>query len=265
MPVWEGFTEEELKNIKGNQVKKAHKQSGSPHVEPQKKVNTEVQPYNVSTCMGNTKPLSHVAPLQKTHTPQVTVKEEAELSETSGFVHVKCLTATPSIIQKNISRVASVEPAIRERINLDEYEQRRKAIEEQNRKKKETISKALQARKQKTAEETKKLQCIQKEMQKLDALVSNEVAILRQSIEAASLRLSDSQKRYERAEAEFIEAKKDLFDKKEKKELLTEHLCTIIERLEIIKADKLSELLKQLEESSEPEGHNPHTLAPNDG
>ena len=60
-------------------------------------------------------------------------------------------------------------------------------------------------------------------------------------------------KRYERAEAEFIEAKKDLFDKKEKKELLTEHLCTIIERLEIIKADKLSELLKQLEESSEPE------------
>ncbi|KAK2717724.1 hypothetical protein QYM36_006492, partial [Artemia franciscana] len=109
-------------------------------------------------------------------------------------------------------------------------------------------------RKQKTAEETKKLQCIQKEMQKLDALVSNEVAILRQSIEAASLRLSDSQKRYERAEAEFIEAKKDLFDKKEKKELLTEHLCTIIERLEIIKADKLSELLKQLEESSEPEG-----------
>ena len=54
-------------------------------------------------------------------------------------------------------------------------------------------------------------------------------------------------KRYDRAESEFIEAKLLLFNKMEKKELLTEHLCRIIEANEQRKANKLSELMTKLE------------------
>lgn len=54
-------------------------------------------------------------------------------------------------------------------------------------------------------------------------------------------------KRYDKAEREFIEAKLQLFNKLEKKELLTEHLCRIIEANEQRKANKLSELMAKLE------------------
>lgn len=57
-------------------------------------------------------------------------------------------------------------------------------------------------------------------------------------------------KRYNRAEKEFLEAKLCLFGKLERKELLTEHLCTIIEQNEMRKARKLSELMDKLELST---------------
>ena len=54
-------------------------------------------------------------------------------------------------------------------------------------------------------------------------------------------------KRYEKAEKEFVEAKMLLFNKMERKEQLTEHLCHIIEANECRKANKLSELMQKLE------------------
>ena len=54
-------------------------------------------------------------------------------------------------------------------------------------------------------------------------------------------------KRYERAEKEFVESKVDLQKKSELKEHLTEHLYTIIHQNELRKANKLSELMKELE------------------
>lgn len=53
-------------------------------------------------------------------------------------------------------------------------------------------------------------------------------------------------KRYERAEKEFVEAKVDLQRKTEKKDLLTEHLYTIIRENELRKAKKLEELMAKL-------------------
>lgn len=53
-------------------------------------------------------------------------------------------------------------------------------------------------------------------------------------------------KRYERAEKEFVEAKMDLHKKTEKKDLLTEHLYTIIRENELRKAKKLEELMAKL-------------------
>lgn len=53
-------------------------------------------------------------------------------------------------------------------------------------------------------------------------------------------------KRYHKVEREFLDAKVLLHQKLEKKELLTEHLCTIIEKNEERKAEKLTELLIKL-------------------
>lgn len=47
-------------------------------------------------------------------------------------------------------------------------------------------------------------------------------------------------------EKEFLDAKLYLQQKLEKKEMLTEHLCTIIEKNEERKAKKLTELLDKL-------------------
>jgi len=54
-------------------------------------------------------------------------------------------------------------------------------------------------------------------------------------------------KRYERAEREFVDAKTDLHAKSEAKDLLTEHLYTVIHQNEVRKARKLAELTHKLE------------------
>lgn len=58
-------------------------------------------------------------------------------------------------------------------------------------------------------------------------------------------------KRYAKAEREFIEAKQLLFSKRERKDLLTEHLCTIIEQNEMRKAHRLTDLMVQLSDQDQ--------------
>lgn len=57
-------------------------------------------------------------------------------------------------------------------------------------------------------------------------------------------------KNYLRVEREFLNAKLKLQKEKEKKELLTEHLCTLIAHNEARKAKKLESLMDQLVYSS---------------
>lgn len=47
-------------------------------------------------------------------------------------------------------------------------------------------------------------------------------------------------------EAQFLRAKLDLHNASEKKELLTEHLCTVIAHNEDRKAQKLTELMQKV-------------------
>ncbi|XP_039287070.1 RAB6-interacting golgin [Nilaparvata lugens] len=130
---------------------------------------------------------------------------------------------------------------------LEEFETRQRMMEEQNKQRKEILKKAIADRARRTHEETKRLNEIEGELKKLDLLLSNDVAILRNQIESASLEFSEAQKRYDRAEKEFLDAKLDMFNKKERKELLTSHLCTIIEQNEMRKAKRLSDLMMKLE------------------
>lgn len=61
-------------------------------------------------------------------------------------------------------------------------------------------------------------------------------------------------KRFERAEAEYIASKMELYKWSEQKELLSNHLCAVIQQNESRKAEKLSELLKSLQLESEKQG-----------
>jgi len=141
---------------------------------------------------------------------------------------------------------------------LEKFEQRQKLIEEQNRKRKELLATALKNRTKQTSQEAQKLQFIQEELQKIDAMLTLDVKFLRNSIEEASLAFSEAQKRYDKAEKDFIDAKMNLFRIMERKELLTDHLCSIIEQNELRKAKKLTELMAKLdiEESTSVLGNN---------
>lgn len=103
-----------------------------------------------------------------------------------------------------------------------------------------------------TEEEARRLKEIQNEFKKLDALLSNDVSILRHQIEIASVDFMEAQKRYHKIEKDFLDAKLNLHQKLEKKEMLTEHLCAIIEKNEERKAEKLNELMARLTIGGKP-------------
>ncbi|XP_052056685.1 RAB6-interacting golgin isoform X2 [Apodemus sylvaticus] len=126
-------------------------------------------------------------------------------------------------------------------------------MEEKNKRKKALLAQAIAERSKRTQAETIKLKRIQKELQALDDMVSADIGILRNRIDQASLEYSYARKRFDRAEAEYITAKLDLQRKAETKEQLTEHLCTIIQQNELRKAEKLGELMQQLDVQADEE------------
>ncbi|XP_076346735.1 RAB6-interacting golgin-like [Tachypleus tridentatus] len=141
------------------------------------------------------------------------------------------------------------EPAIHtsDEMTLETVKQKQKQLEQENACRKALLAKAVIERKCKTIAEVKKLSKIQDELAHLDFVLNSEVAALRNQIEAASFEFNEAQKRYDRAEKEFVEAKQKLFKKMERKEQLTEYLYTIIEQSEVRKARKLTELMNKLE------------------
>ncbi|XP_047503374.1 RAB6-interacting golgin [Pieris napi] len=132
------------------------------------------------------------------------------------------------------------------KVKLQELQLRQKLMEEQNKKRKEMLSKALADRTKQTEEEVQKLEKIKKELQVLDGQFSQDVAVLRKKIDQACITYSESEKYYLRIEKEFLQAKINLQKEKEKKELLTEHLCALITHNETRKAQKLETLMLEL-------------------
>ncbi|XP_036336363.1 RAB6-interacting golgin [Rhagoletis pomonella] len=131
-------------------------------------------------------------------------------------------------------------------VSLREFETQRKLVEEQNKQKKELLHKAIELHSQKTAAETRKIAEIKQELAKLDDDLALDVSILRKQIDNACIYFSQVEKQYIKIEAQFLKAKIDLHNAAEKKELLTEHLCTVIAHNEDRKAQKLSELMQKV-------------------
>ncbi|XP_033109091.1 RAB6-interacting golgin-like [Anneissia japonica] len=134
----------------------------------------------------------------------------------------------------------------RELTQLEMIQKKQMEMEEENRKKKMALTKAINERKKKTQAETKQLAFIQKELGKLESLLSKDVRILRDKIEESSFEYNAARRRYEKAESEFVNAKMYLHKVTEQKEALTEHLYTIIQENETRKANKLAELTEKL-------------------
>lgn len=149
--------------------------------------------------------------------------------------------------RKEIEELETNEAIKREMGNLDKFREQQKVMEEVNKQRKALLSKTLSERQKKAQEEARKLAHIQRELMILDNLLTADVNVIRSRIEIASREFLDAQKRYERAEKEFVDSKVDLQKKSEQKESLTEHLYTIIHQNELRKSNKLSELMKELE------------------
>ncbi|XP_023148811.1 RAB6-interacting golgin [Amphiprion ocellaris] len=146
-----------------------------------------------------------------------------------------------------VQELEKQEVELREKTRLEQLQQERKLIEENNKRKKALLTKTIAEKSRQTQAEAVKLKRIQKELQALDDMVSNDIGILRGKIEQASWDYTAARKRYEKAEAEYVMAKLDLHKKTEVKEQLTEHLCAIIQQNELRKALKLEELMQQLQ------------------
>ncbi|XP_013192770.2 RAB6-interacting golgin [Amyelois transitella] len=132
------------------------------------------------------------------------------------------------------------------KVKLEELQLKQKLMEEQNKKRKEMLAKALADRTKQTEEEVIRLEKIKKELQVLDGQFSQDVAVLRKKIDHACLCYAEAEKHYLKVEKEFLQAKIQLQKEKEKKELLTEHLCALITHNETRKAQKLETLMLEL-------------------
>lgn len=162
--------------------------------------------------------------------------DKGELDEEKAQIS----SGLPEIIDEK-EKIQAIELSV-----LEKMQEKQKQMEEENKRKKAALQETIKKRYQRTQAEAQMLSLVQKELSHLDSLLSADVAVLRDKIEESSRDYLHAQKRYEKAEQEFVQAKMDLHRKTERKDLLTEHLYTIIRENELRKAKKLEELMTKL-------------------
>ncbi|XP_064649359.1 RAB6-interacting golgin-like [Lineus longissimus] len=218
--------------------------SSSQMLSKQPMKNTAEKPRNEASCGRLREQNGTVAP-RIPDSPVDAVNSKAPEIEPETKAEQKSMSkkdSTEDVVVLGEKEILSMELA-----NIANFQKQQKAMEELNKQKKIQLMKALEQRRKKAKAEAVKLTDIQKELGHLDALLSTEVCILRDKIEDASIHFTEAQKRYQKAEKEFVEAKLDLHSKSDTKEQLTEHLYTIIYQNEVRKAKKLAELMEKLE------------------
>ncbi|XP_061165454.1 RAB6-interacting golgin-like isoform X2 [Saccostrea echinata] len=252
MSGWAGFSDAELRKLKEKSPSKLSPAAPELRNEalPERRVPnilsaSKARMQKETTANQNSSAGGNKIPKQQTQVPSPKPEEHIEIKE-------------------EVTEIDDSEALSREMNNLDKFRDQQKMIEEANKQRKALLSKTLTERQRKAREEAQKLSHIQKEVQLLDNRLSADVTLIRSRIESASKDYMEAQRRYDRAEREFIEAKMDLQKKSDLKEQLTEHLYTIIHQNELRKAEKLSQLMNELhvEMESEEEGVKLATLPP---
>lgn len=127
--------------------------------------------------------MPEAAKLQTIHPQRERDQQKPHSDET-----VRIVEATDSSAAAGTS-----ESATKKVKDLNELQARQKLMEEQNKKRKELLAKALADRTRRTQEEAQRLNEIQAEFKKLDAVLSNDVKILRKQIDIASVDYMEAQ------------------------------------------------------------------------
>jgi len=245
---WAGFTEQEIRGLCASPV--VYEEEYIPEVKPEavvtkKKIRPHRRDRFLTAIPETAEDIPPGARLSQKEDEEVPVS----LPSSNG---PNIIPQSPPDVVVPTKEVISELSDVPNPKKIEEYEEKKRRIEEDNRRRKDLLERALADRAKKTQQEVKKLSQIEEELKKLDVTLSNDVATLRNLIDDISLDLAEAQKRFERAEKEYVNAKLNLFNVQEKKDLLTCHLCTIIEENELRKARKLSDLLQKLEVKPQP-------------
>ncbi|KAM9848446.1 RAB6-interacting golgin isoform 2-T2 [Aulostomus maculatus] len=268
MSGWAGFSDDELRRLqqKESAVGRGRKQAPAgrsrQQLQREKALQLVAQRSNGAESPGLppeqqlTKPPAKDGrqPAAPAGAPAGKQEEQPSLSERKSPESQEAVAEEPSPTVKELEKQEVELSVRREKTRLEKLQQEQSIMEERNRRKKALLAKTIAEKSKQTQAEAVKLKRIQKELQALDDMVSNDIGILRGRIEQASWDYTAARKRYEKAEAEYVVAKLDLHKKTEVKEQLTEHLCAIIQQNELRKAHKLEELMQQLQlQASEEE------------
>ncbi|GIY46158.1 RAB6-interacting golgin [Caerostris darwini] len=276
---WAGFTDEDIERIKTHPTnRKGKKETAGPL--KIKDINTKTLKHEAFLSELSKEETSYSdVDLNKSSLQLKNTSKPEELQIPNGVldsaVNSNSLSSeniVPNILKDSSKSNESLNKDFKEKIcenetspsiaELELFEMRRKRIEAENAKRRALINKAITDKKMQTQAEARKLATITQELNRLDSILSADVSILRDYIEEASLEFTKAEKRYLKAEKEFIEAKLNLYEKMQRKEQLTEHLCAVIEQNENRKANKLVELMKQLEMETIIEDYEIHDTQP---
>ena len=272
MAGWNGFTEQELSNLKSKEDLQTKKTSGAnekiektfPAKKLKKPRSTNV--VKAKTDTNDTKLQQTTA--DETNVNVTTVKQptinagkkhDNKVDENEKKVDDKGLTKdnqpnfeikkeeNDEIVDEKVIRVLTDSEAVEAQMSsLAKLQVQQKKIEEENKKKQSMIKETIAERMKQTQDESNKLKNINKELSKLDHLLQVDVTILRDKIDEACAEFSHAQRRFNEAEKEYVAAKLDFFKKKDLKDELQEHLYAIIQENEKRKAQKLEQLMQKL-------------------
>ncbi|XP_066548275.1 RAB6-interacting golgin isoform X2 [Amia ocellicauda] len=267
MAAWAGFSEEELRRLQYKDQVALNASSRGRRPPPTNRSRQQLQrekALQLATQQNGPAPLPAEQQLAKPKVPALAQSPPKTHQENEALQRSRSVEseqgaqgqrmALPEEVAPLAKELEKQEVELREKTRLEQLQQEQRFMEEKNKRKKALLSKTIAEKSKRTQAEAIKLKRIQKELQALDDMVSNDIGILRSRIEQASWDYSGARKRFEKAEAEYVAAKLDLHKKTDVKEQLTEHLYAIIQQNEQRKSRKLEELMKQLEVEADEEG-----------
>uniref|UniRef100_A0A6J0VFS1 RAB6-interacting golgin n=1 Tax=Pogona vitticeps TaxID=103695 RepID=A0A6J0VFS1_9SAUR len=273
---WAGFSEQDLRRLQGQELKDPCEHPPEQHRLPSvnrnrqhlqckkavKPIRKKMELLDGSSALPPSEqrlsgpklncssPQTSVSPSLSTGEQQNTSNQQVQSGLEVAQLKKPCNGESPA---ESCHKLGEKKMELQERSRWQILQEEQKLMEEKNKRKKALLTKAIAERSKRTQAETVKLKRIQNQLQALDDMVSADIRILRNKIDQASLDYSYARKRYDKAETEYVAAKLDFQKKTEVKEQLTEHLCTIIQQNELRKAQKLEELMQQLEVEADEE------------
>ncbi|KAI1891484.1 hypothetical protein AGOR_G00144290 [Albula goreensis] len=267
MAGWAGFSDEELRRMQQNDRtnssvrgrKTAPTNRSRQQLQRERALLQAAQQREATTPLPTEQQLTKtVVQTPKQSTPKANEEDENECIQSTTSQQQEPVAVSnhlPPTTETDImaKELEKQEVELREKTRLEQLQREQRMIEEKNKRRKALLAHKIAEKSKQTQAEAVKLKRIQKELQALDDMVSNDIGILRGRIEQASWDYSTARKRYDKLEAEYVSAKLDLHKKTEVKEQLTEHLYAIIQENEQRKARKLEELMQQLELQADEE------------